>query len=337
MVPRGEWDAMRAEVAELRRSMPRSPTPVLSQSQSDGEGRTDRRGLLKRGAMLAAAAAAGGTALVAAQASPAAATTGTMQFGISNDAGTAQTTLTSTDANITLEVRNTGSGFALYADDNGAGTNSPLGSQVLNFNSTASAAAFGTYGLGPSITASNGLYLNAASVISADTVGTGNAIDGLINNTASAATALHGVTNGTGSAVVGQITNASSSSVAVGGVTNGTGAAFGGLAVGAGPAISGLAWGTGSAVVAQIAIPSNSQPAVIASTVGTGSAIHGTGTGTGSRGGVFGGVAAQVQLTPGSGSTHPTSGTVGDLFVDSTGRLWFCKATGSPATWTQVA
>lgn len=55
------------------------------------------------------------------------------------------------------------------------------------------------------------------------------------------------------------------------------------------------------------------------------------------RGGVFSGSAAQVSLTPGSQSTHPVSGNQGDLYVDSTGALWFCKVGGDTATWTQIA
>jgi hypothetical protein len=55
------------------------------------------------------------------------------------------------------------------------------------------------------------------------------------------------------------------------------------------------------------------------------------------RGGQFSGAAAQVQLVPGSNNTHPTSGHRGDLYADSTGRLWFCKTSGTTATWKQIA
>ncbi len=74
---------------------------------------------------------------------------------------------------------------------------------------------------------------------------------------------------------------------------------------------------------------------------GTGIGVQATGnTGvkaTGSRGGVFFGSAAQVQLSPGSGSTHPRSGKRGDLYADKNGRLWFCKKGGTTATWHQIA
>jgi hypothetical protein len=46
---------------------------------------------------------------------------------------------------------------------------------------------------------------------------------------------------------------------------------------------------------------------------------------------------AQLLLVPGKRSTHPASGTRGDLYADSTGRLWFCKTSGAKATWRQIA
>ncbi len=67
---------------------------------------------------------------------------------------------------------------------------------------------------------------------------------------------------------------------------------------------------------------------------GTNSGIHATSNG---RGGVFGGTLAQIQLSPGSGATHPKGGSRGDLYADKNGRLWFCKKGGTTATWHQVA
>ena len=49
------------------------------------------------------------------------------------------------------------------------------------------------------------------------------------------------------------------------------------------------------------------------------------GDGSIGRGGKFKGGAAQLQLVPSEANTHPTIGIRGDLFVDSSGRLWFCK------------
>jgi len=58
------------------------------------------------------------------------------------------------------------------------------------------------------------------------------------------------------------------------------------------------------------------------------------GVGTGGRGGVFIGDLAQAQLVASTAATHPRSGLRGDLFVDKSGRLWFCKG---GTTWRQLA
>jgi hypothetical protein len=60
-------------------------------------------------------------------------------------------------------------------------------------------------------------------------------------------------------------------------------------------------------------------------------------SGSGGRGAVFSGAAAQARLLPGTGASHPKSGERGDLYVDTTGRLWFCKSGGTSATWHQLA
>jgi hypothetical protein len=52
------------------------------------------------------------------------------------------------------------------------------------------------------------------------------------------------------------------------------------------------------------------------------------------RGGLFKGRKAQLRLQPSTASSHPSSGAMGDLFVDKRGRLWFCK--GGKA-WRQLA
>ena len=58
------------------------------------------------------------------------------------------------------------------------------------------------------------------------------------------------------------------------------------------------------------------------------------GTSTTGRGGLFKGKAAQLRLVPSSAASHPASGQLGDLFLDSNKRLWFCKG---GTTWTQIA
>jgi len=97
-------------------------------------------------------------------------------------------------------------------------------------------------------------------------------------------------------------------------------------------AIEAAASGTGQAVNATN--NSSTLATIKAVNSGTNSGIHATSQG---RGGVFGGNLAQIQLTPGSGSTHPKGGSRGDLYADKTGRLWFCKTGGTTATWHQIA
>jgi hypothetical protein len=96
-----------------------------------------------------------------------------------------------------------------------------------------------------------------------------------------------------------------------------------------------VATGSGGAGVGVSASVTSTAPAVQAANAGAGAGVQGTSQ-TG-RGGVFSGSAAQVRLTPGSGSTHPKSGSRGDLYADKTGRLWFCKKSGTTATWHQIA
>jgi hypothetical protein len=58
------------------------------------------------------------------------------------------------------------------------------------------------------------------------------------------------------------------------------------------------------------------------------------GAAIGGRGGAFAGDHAQVRLIPSTASSHPKSGVRGDLFVDKSGRLWFCKGGTS---WRLIA
>lgn len=113
--------ALEAEVALLRSQVPSTPPPVAesqaaAQSEPEpvhevsGLSSTSRRALI--GGAVAGAAAVVTGALVGAQ--PAAATTGAMQYGAANNAGTTATTLSSSGSP-TLGVTNTGGGSALSA------------------------------------------------------------------------------------------------------------------------------------------------------------------------------------------------------------------------------
>jgi hypothetical protein len=50
------------------------------------------------------------------------------------------------------------------------------------------------------------------------------------------------------------------------------------------------------------------------------------------RGGQFSGKRAQLRLVPSAAASHPTTGAKGDLFVDTSARLWFYNG----ATWLRV-
>lgn len=55
------------------------------------------------------------------------------------------------------------------------------------------------------------------------------------------------------------------------------------------------------------------------------------------RGVVAAGGTAPLRLLPSTASSHPTAGARGDLFVDNSGRLWFCTKSGTVALWKQVS
>ena len=97
--------AQAAEIARLRERLEGVTRTNLERDDDKGGGLTSRRGLFK----LAGAAAVGAAGASLLSATPASATTGTMMFGTSNDAGADSTLLTSAAAQ-TLEVRNSGSG-----------------------------------------------------------------------------------------------------------------------------------------------------------------------------------------------------------------------------------
>jgi len=100
---------------------------------------------------------------------------------------------------------------------------------------------------------------------------------------------------------------------------------------GSGTAVSGSS-NTGTAVAGNISNASSSADAVSGNTTGTGAGV----AGTGARGGDFTGSAATIRLRPASGE-HPASGEIGDLFVDSAGRLFYCRTGGTNATWVKLA
>jgi hypothetical protein len=113
-----------------------------------------------------------------------------------------------------------------------------------------------------------------------------------------------------------------------------------GRATGAGSTDTGVfgftSSGTGHGVVG-VSIP-NTSPRSGSAVLGRGQGgvVGVRGTSDKGHGGEFSGGAAQIRLMPGK-PTHPRSGNRGELYADSNGRLWFCKASGAKATWHQIA
>jgi hypothetical protein len=149
-----------------------------------------------------------------------------------------------------------------------------------------------------------------------------------------------GVTVNAGSAGLAIVTNSQGEASGINAKSTGTGYGVLGNSVtasgvagtsGSGPGVTGTS-NTGPAVAGTISNASSSADAVSGNTAGTGAGVRGTGA----RGGDFTGTAAAIRLRPASGS-HPVSGEAGDLFVDSAGRLFYCRAGGATATWVKLA
>jgi hypothetical protein len=108
--------------------------------------------------------------------------------------------------------------------------------------------------------------------------------------------------------------------------------------------------GTGRTVYAESSSTTSRNAVITGTANGPGSGVWGqhngptgqgiTGVSTHGAGGRFQGGAANLRLVPSTASTHPTSGVAGDLFVDKSGRLWYCTkgSSGSAAAkWKQLA
>ncbi len=308
------------------------------------DGSTSRRGML-RAALGAAAAVGVGAAGLSLSSGTASANTGdTMLVGRDNF------------ANVGTEVKWNGpSGFTgvlLLAND----------SLFSDGGALFPAAAGGWAGGGPAGVA-NGVYgYTAASPTLSTTangvVGVATQGTGVLGQTFSASAASIGVsgvsahgtgvsgtsTNGTGVSGSGNLQGISGTASA----SNGTGVAGSGpgtgvSGIGTGPA------GFGVSGIGSIGVTGDSSSTNGIGTQGLafgpgGRGVAGNSSGSGGtgvlglaangRGGVFSGGSAALQLVAASAPTHPASGQVGDLFVDSSGNLWFCKG---GTTWKQLA
>jgi hypothetical protein len=95
------------------------------------------------------------------------------------------------------------------------------------------------------------------------------------------------------------------------------------------PAMAGLSWVISSPGQTGVLGYSGPQPAP---STPTRTGVYGVAPA--GRGGQFSGGVAQLRLVPSSATSHPVKGQLGDLFLDKTGRLWFCKG---GASWKQIA
>jgi hypothetical protein len=190
------------EVLELKQE--RATTPLT------------RRSVLRTGTVAAAGAVAG---LVALRPAAVSASTGAMQYGVSNAAGTDTTALTSTSADTTLQVANAGGngGVALEVVQDG------LTGAAINAVTTAGG------GTSPVVLATqngDGAVLEGHSSNTTATValarlthhGLGRVVSAVISNSTSAATVVYASTNGTGDAVRAKTSGMGRAGVFEGGV-----------------------------------------------------------------------------------------------------------------------
>jgi hypothetical protein len=323
--------SLRAEVQAMRASTTPPPAPTVG------------RVLTRRNLLRAAPVAAVGAGIAALSVGTAAASPGDpLLIGESNDAGTAGTTLSGGSAvGFTLELD--GPGLLAHGLD--------VGGLVITDEHTVLNAP--PAGGGP------GLQLNAPVQFGASE---SNGLDG-----------LDVVGQGAGTGVSVQWTDFTSS---MGPETHSPGAALaltthtcdlmnletvGGQVTlkvtGASTAIDAMDItyaGTKRALYAESTAATNINGTITGVNDGSGAGVWGenkntTAAGIGvvgvgnafGRGGRFAGGKANLQLTPSSASSHPSfTGHVGDLFVDASARLWFCKKTNTssiPAVWKQIA
>ena len=233
-----------------------------------------------------------------------------------------------------LRVNTTGSGgygISVFADNDGAGIlctrNAGSGDYPAGsfYNTAANGPAFvagtdhpsnsrnaiGLYhlGLGQAVVVQTSNQSNTLPSVQIEHAGNSPALDIVANNSGRTTTMVRVSANGLGSAITAT-NNVTTNSAAM---------------------ISVEHAGTGRLVSALNSNDESNASGVFARVAGEGAGVEGRSDN--GRGGVFTGKLAQVRLSPGVGTTHPTGGSRGDLYCDRTGRLWFCKG---PNRWAQV-
>jgi hypothetical protein len=215
----------------------------------------------------------------------------------------------------------------------GAGTTAGAGAVATGvYGFTDNGNGNGVVGVNQNLVAGSGSGVlgTAVSATGAGVTGInalGTAIYGSSDSISSAATAIVGILTSSApgsfsSAVRGQNNGTAGSGIGVYGSHAGSG--WGGYFT----SVSG--YGVNAAGGTGIGVYANGTTGI--STLGETFGI--TARSTAGRGGLFSGFAAQMQLTPGSAATHPTSGQAGDFYVDTSARLWYCKGGTS---WVELA
>lgn len=277
---------MEQRIAELERenqALRVAATPAMEEAKE--EATLPRRDLLK-----GAAYALGAVSLSLVGTRPAEATTGFMQYGATNSAGSTYTFLGSNAFSYTLALVNS---LENQSDPN------------------------------------NGMALSATSF-------SGHAIRAQVFRTGAPGNGLDVYVEGNGHGVFVDKPNEFGHSVlAYQKSTTGFYAAIAGVTSNGGPGLHGRGEGSGNGVWGQIADSAKAQSAILGTTEGNGAAIEGNSIL--GRGGLFKGKKAAVRLVASSASNKPSTGTRGDLFVDSSGRLWYCKTSNSTTGWKQLA
>jgi hypothetical protein len=243
----------------------------------------------------AAALAGAAAAAMNTKVAGAATAPGVMHFGASNNAGTATTGLTSSSSKAALNVKSTGLGHGIVGDASSA---TGRGYGVFGTGDSGAGVAGGTRGDGPGVRA----YAEPGA--------RGSALEALTLEGGNDSPTISAHQVGTGAGVFTHIENAANPSRALYART-----------AGVGHAILGEILNTASAGAAAKATTQGSGPGL--------SAASAKGVGAS-----FTGKTAQVQLVPSSSSSHPASGDAGQLFVDRTKRLWFCRG---GRDWHQIA
>lgn len=266
----------------------------LTQGNAAGE----EKRLDRRGVLRyggAAALAGAAAAVIRPSIGGAADATGVMHFGVRNAAGVSATGVTSSNATVSLRVSNAGLGDAIVGE---VTNDTSAGNGVVGNGINGAGVVGATRGNGPGVRA----------VV--EPGARGSALHASTEEPFNAAPTMSAAQAGTGHGVYSHIENPANAARAVYARTV----------------------GTGHAVLADVANANNAGSALRASTSGTGPGVEGVSAA--GVGGSFSGKTAQVRLVPSSAPSHPSSGSAGQLFVDSAERLWFCRG---GTNWKRLA